>query len=97
VKDFNEALTFQGSCPLDDYTAYFISRMDGYKSLKILLTHKIEQFYSFRKIYNNQKIIFDQENISKYCPDIIHTIEKDDQMSTHDSDDENVDYFEVKD
>lgn len=92
--DFNEALTFQGSCPLEDYTVYFISRMDGYKALKILLTHKIEQFYSFRKIYNHERTIFDQDNIAQYCPDIIYTIEKDDQLSAHDSDDENFEFFE---
>ena len=55
----------------------------------------MEQFYSFKKIYNNQNTIFLEENIAEYCPDIIHMVEKDDELSVDDSEDEDVNFFEV--
>lgn len=88
-------MNFQGQAPLDDYISYFMSRVDGYKPLKVLLPFKIEQFYSFRKVYNPPKTVFMNGNISEYCPDIIHTIEKDDQLSIDDSDEEDIDFFKV--
>lgn len=74
---------------------YFISRMEGYKSLKVIFKYEMEQYLSFKKEYNPKKIIFLQDNIIKYCPDIIYEIDKDDVLSVEDSEDEEVEFFEV--